>query len=339
MKIGWCFSMLLMLVSSVPAGANGDQLQIAGMESGESVVVMWIGRTSAGCMEEHQILNSTGDVQLPNLLPEPENLSPEEKCVSEIAVFSRKHAMVHESVDTWTDSPGDVRIVQLKPLITVPISVWTTGNADEQRARRDMETAGRLFTTNRVGIKLDPRYRRMSVDMANRIEAEKCRIAEALKASPFYTANTLNVYYLGDPGLSSRNCAIVETPPDCENANLIPVADGNITYITGRSTVTTLAHELGHAFGLRPSKCGGHTNPEETPQLSGLFGPDNIMWAAGDSKRQNFTPGQVFRMNVQKDQWGGTMLIKNEMRPGPGRECPSVLASRSCPALHMPWPQ
>ena len=185
----------------VPAGADGDRLQIAGMEPGQSVVVMWIGRTSAGCMEEHQILNSTGDVQLPNLLPEPENLPPSEKCVSEIAIFSQKHAMVHESADTWTERPGDVRVVHLKPLITVPISVWTTGNADEQRARRDMETAGRLFTMNRVGIALDPRYRRMTVDMANRIEAEKCRIADALKVSPFYTEKTLNVYYLADPGM------------------------------------------------------------------------------------------------------------------------------------------
>ena len=36
--------------------------------------------------------------------------------------------------------------------------------------------------------------------------------------------------------------------------------DANITFIGGNANLATLAHEIGHAFGLRPGDQGGHTN-------------------------------------------------------------------------------
>ena len=44
------------------------------------------------------------------------------------------------------------------------------------------------------------------------------------------------------------------------------------------------------------------------------------MCAGGCSPpREHFSLGQAFRMNTQADEWGGTMLIANGLRPGPGQ--------------------
>lgn len=322
----------MLALSISPISVNADTLRIAGIDPGDSVVVLWRGRTGTGCSDNFTALRSTGVTELPNLLPDDGD------CASEIAIFSEKHAMVHEEVDTWTDDPADVHTVTLKPVIPVPVNVWTASNADEQRARRHMAVANRLYQKNKVGIRFEPVYRRAPNNLLEGLAADRCRGVETVRSSSFYTANALNVYYV-DSAVSGRNCAIRETPPDCQTAKAFPAADGNITYIGSDATVTTLAHEFGHAFGLRPSHCGGHTNPEETPELGPPAGaPDNIMWAAGGEERTHFTLGQVFRMNTHSDQWGGTMLIKNDLRPGPGRSCLPIRTSRLCPALNTPWP-
>jgi hypothetical protein len=44
-------------------------------------------------------------------------------------------------------------------------------------------------------------------------------------------------------------------------------------------------------------------------------------------------------MNTHTDQWGGSMLIKNGLRPDPGRPCPPLAVSRTCPALKTAWPR
>jgi hypothetical protein len=62
------------------------------------------------------------------------------------------------------------------------------------------------------------------------------------------------------------------------------------------------------------------------------------MQGAGSPLRNHFSLGQVFRMNTQRDVWGGTMLIENGLRPGPGRECPPSDGSAKCPALQTDWP-
>src|SRR5262249_22766238 len=39
------------------------------------------------------------------------------------------------------------------------------------------------------------------------------------------------------------------------------------------------------------------------------------------------------------DEWGGTMLIANGLRPGPGRACPPLSTSDICPPLSLAWSQ
>ena len=311
--------------------AAGDTLRLTGIEPGDTVVVMWRGKTSTACNETFTVLRSSGKTELPNLVPSDRD------CPSEIAVFSEKHAMVHEPANQLTHHPEDVHTVDLRPLVAVPVHIWTSNAADEQRARQHMETASQLFLKNKVGIKFEPAFRNAPNRVLNHITTEQCAATTMIQKSEFYTPKILNVYYV-ELQRTGRNCAIRDTPPSCQLADSFPKADGNITYIGTTATGTTLAHEFGHAFGLRPARCGGHPNPEETPTLAGQFDKQNIMWAAGGEERQHFTLGQVFRMNTQSDMWGGTMLIENGLRPGPGRECPLLAPDGECPALTVSWP-
>jgi hypothetical protein len=194
-----------------------------------------------------------------------------------------------------------------------------------------------LYKRNKVGVRFVPTFTRVSADpnavaiIKNGIgfapdgDAE-CKDILGVQGSAFYTADTLNVYYVA-LAITGRNCAIKQTPTNCPGTDF-EKGDGNITYIGTKANRASLAHEFGHAFGLRPGPCGGHTNG-----LAG-FGPKNIMRGGGDGNRDQFTLGQVFRMNTQSDPWDGTMLIRNGLRPGPGRACPPLTTDPTCPPLN-----
>ena len=120
----------------------------------------------------------------------------------------------------------------------------------------------------------------------------------------------------------------------CLTASIAPVrtpGNGNINRIGTTANIASLTHEIGHAFGLRPADSGGHTNA-----LPG-FGSNNIMQGGGLPTRDHFSLGQAFRMNTHSDAFGGTMLIQNGLRPGPGRTCLPLTTNSMCPALNLDW--
>ena len=336
---------LMALVAAAPLSIAQDKLRIQGIPGGESVVVMI--RNAAGCGSE-QILRSRGETTFGNLRPSP-------GCPIDLAIFSESNAMYFESpVNAWTGASNEVHTVKLEPLIEVPVSVWVMDDATAVLARQDLAKAGDLFRRNRAGVRFAGSVRKFSEvsadSSASRIVREGirrdtasndlvCEKLGAIRGREFNSPDRLNVYYVDD-SFTGRNCAILATPSACTgDAAAFPAGDGNISFIGTRATVVTLSHELGHAFGLRPSRCGAHTN-----DLPG-FSKDNIMAVPppntprdGDT-RSSFSLGQVFRMNTQEDGWGGTMLIKNRSRQSPVRECPLNLPkSALCPALATPWP-
>jgi hypothetical protein len=321
------------------SGAVEDELRIAGLKAGESVVVMLKARTAeAGCRDGRNgdawVFRSTGRTRLGNVL------SARNDCVSEIVIASENHAMLVEAVNTWTDAPGDVHTVTLSPVIYVPITIWVTHplihSADWPKT--EVRIANELFKKNRVGIELVPDYRHVWDNesavklIRNGIEDNPLPDCldgiEAVGKSAFYMPGTLNVYYV-HMGFRGRNCALKRSPKQAEcPAAGYEVGDGNITYRGFSVETSILVHELGHAFGLRPADCGGHTNKN----IIDGFNDENIMWQGG-TERKHFSLGQVFRMNTHVDQWGGTMLIKNGLRAGPPRACPPRETSSLCPAL------
>lgn len=335
---------LVALVVLYPAlAASQDKLKIVGIAPGEEVVVMLFGRTSAECMDGTSspattTFSTTGEKLLGNMIPKGRN------CPSEVAVFSKNHAMKWLPLN-WSDRAGETRTIRLKPLINAALNIWVTTEDQRKKAEADAQKAQDLFIENRVGVRLVWKVRKLSdVPKAPSNAAEivnagvdddafaDCSGIASIQKQPFYVAKSLNVYYVDKQNVKGRNCAIKQVPTSCP-AEGVARGDGNITFIGNLADSATLAHELGHAYGLRPAECGGHTGP-------GF--PDNIM-ASNDSQstapRTNFTLGQVFRMNTHMDKWGGTMLIKNNIPSRVPRRCfPEEPPNAGCPTLEHPWP-
>jgi len=299
--------------------AMADKLKIAGIPGGDEVVVMINARTAAGC--EVRVSRSTGESEFGNLLA---------GCKPWIAVLAADKAMLLKApADKWTNDADDEDSVTLKPTVDVPVRVWIANPAAANKAVDDMARANLVYERNKVGIQFVPKYEDVPADSVEVINDAivitedgefKCRKLRELQQSAFYVTKTLNVYYVKE-AITGRNCAITQ-----------PNGDGNITFIGSAANRATLAHEFGHAFGLRPMDAGGHTDG-----LPG-FGSTNLMFGNGTAARKRLTAGQVFRMNTHADQWGGTMLIENGLRPGPGRKCPPdspppTPSNEQCPPL------
>lgn len=325
-----------------PAAA-GDRLKIEGVAPGDEVIVMLDARTSAGCMDggssPEWVFPTTGDAALENLLSAG-------ACRSEIAVFSKKHAMKWQSL-TWTDAPGDVRTVVLEPPVQAALHIWVPDDQTRILAEEHAQRAHDLFLENRVGVRFVWNVRKLS-DVpnapANALDIVRAGVSDdaldcldlaSIRAQPFYVPNALNVYYV-NKAFSGRNCAIKSVPATCVTSSTPPDhtrADANIIFVGSIPSPTTLAHEIGHAYGLRPAQCDGHTN-----EVAG-FGPDNVMWAGGSMvPRTRFSLGQVFRMNTHGDDWGGTMLIANDVPGRTPRPCFPHQWSAACPRLDLRWP-
>jgi len=336
---------------------TSDQLKIQGIAIGDDVVVMMDAGVNAGTSTEchdgvgeaEWLFKSTGTTAFPN------NLVPLAGCNSEIAIFSKKHAMKWETAVPWTNSLGDVHTVTLDPIIKPDVNIWVVDEATRIRAQQHFDTAKDLYINNRVGVEFVPHIQILSsvpgapadafnivksgitangVECLGGIDSNGQPFGiNKIQGQPFYVAKTLNIYYV-DQAFTGKNCAIKPTPGICSiDTTAFPPGDANITYVGTGATETTLAHEIGHAYGLRSAKCHGHTDG-----VPG-FSASNIMFTGGSVPRTSFTPGQVFRMNTHIDVWGGTMLIPNNIPGRTPRNCmPNSPPSDLCPLLEVPWP-
>jgi hypothetical protein len=294
-----------------------DKLKVDHIASADNTVVMMDARTAAGaagCTDD-QVLRSTGSNTFANLLAAA-------GCNSEIAVFATDNAMRFDTpVNTWTNAVGDLHTMPLQPVLSMPVSVWVANGGAVAQAVNDIANANLLYRQNKIGVQFAATQNNVSGNAAAvaTIGAASCGAVGAIRASAWYTANALNIYYVNG-GFTGENCA-----------RTIPVGDGNISYLGTIANLASLAHEIGHAFGLRPAGSGGHTNT-----VAG-FGNNNIMWGGGPPGRDHFSLGQAFRMNTHTDAWGGTMLINDGLVPGPGRACPPLTTTTTCPALVLDW--
>lgn len=321
-----------------------DKLMVDGVAAGDEVSVMLYSRTSAGCKDgtssaADTTFSTTGEKWLENRLSAG-------SCRSEVGVFSKKHAMKWEPL-AWTDLPGDTRTIKLDPLINAALNIWVATDAERELAEEHAQKAQDLFLANRVGVRLDWKVEKLpnanAVQIVNSavgadLFSDCLDLATIRNAVPsIYVANTLNVYYVNKTW-TGRNCAIKIVPTSCITSPSAPhfvAADANITFIGTTANPTTLAHELGHAYGLRPATCSGHTNG-----VAG-FSSDNIMWPTNSSStipRTTLSLGQVFRMNTHGDGWGGTMLIRNNIPARVPQPCFPHLSGPACPQLKVPWP-
>jgi hypothetical protein len=303
-----------LLIFCPPDGILFDRLRVQNISGADNVVVMMDSRTSSGCNND-RVLRTTGFRILGNQLAAG-------GCNSEIAIFAANNRMEFQSpVNTWTNSSGDVHTSPLQAIVNMPVSVWIANNGAAAQAVNDVANANLLYPQNKIGVQFIPTFNNVSgnANAVATIGTVSCGAIAAIQGSAFYTPNALNIYYVNN-AFTGENCA-----------RTTPVGDGNISYIGTIANLASLTHEIGHAFGLRPAAQGGHTNG-----LAG-FGDNNIMWGGGPPTRDMFTLGQAFRLNTHADTWGGTMMIADALRPGPGRACPPLTTSAICPALDLDW--
>lgn len=279
-----------------------DRIDLDSNAANDTAIVVMDSRRPSGCRNDEIIRTSN--------IRNVGSVRAAAGCNDEIAVFSDDDAMRFDTpVGQWTNSLGDTVEETLQTIITVPVSVWLARPGALPAAQNDFANANLLYNQNNVGIQFNPTY----IDVSGNAGAvanigNGCASAPAVQAGANFTPNRLNIYYVG-AAFTGVNCGF----------------NRNINYLGTLANLGSLPHEIGHAYGLRPSASGGHVNA-----LPG-FGNNNIMWGGGPGTRNQFTVGQSFRMNVNTN----SMLNANGDRAGPTRACAPNVASNLCPRLDL----
>jgi hypothetical protein len=289
---------------------QGDRIDLNNNASNDQAVVLVDARRATGCVND--------EVRRGNNVIAVGELLSNQTCRSEVAVFSDDDSMrFPTNVNAWTNNTGDLLPVNMTPdRLMAPVTVWLARANAQPIAQGDIANANLLYNTNNVGIGFNPTFNNVAgnpnaVTTIN--NSIGCNNLGALQGSAFFTANRLNVYYVGgaNGAFTGVNC----------NANR------NIQLVGTTANNQTLAHEFGHSMSL------GHTNG-----VAG-FPLTNVM-IGGGAARTHFSEGQGFRLNVHCS----STINTNGVRAGePTRNCNNTIAGNvtcaaadaHCPALAL----
>jgi hypothetical protein len=201
-----------------------------------------------------------------------------------------------------------------------------------------MDEANGLYAMNRAGIVFKSLSTLAYSPTQGTVIGEGCVNAAGLAqaGASLYDPGAINVYYVskvdGSNYLFGYNCYAKSIVVGGSNA----IAE-NIIYLSLASRpTTTLAHELGHALGLRGSV--GHTFG-----VPG-FTNRNLMMSGLDLATQNlqdhFSLGQGYRMSLDQLSWLNHTRPNGAapIRTGDDRPCQltvAATASDPCPPLAL----
>jgi hypothetical protein len=216
-----------------------------------------------------------------------------------------------------------------------------------QLAKNDVDMAKALYQANRTGVEINVKgYHKLpySTDLLQRLGADPydCIRPVKLPANPArndfsYDSAAVSVYYVSTiafptdpafPRVRGIQCHFwysgnpsVGNPAAVNNPAVgRPPGNGPVVYISyGHHSPVTLAHELGHALGLKDEE--GKLGPVDI--MHNLL-PDGDL---GANARSDLTVGQVFRMNVWNDSYLNTRLPQP-----PQRACDDV---HPCPPAEL----
>ncbi len=291
------------MVPQINAGTQ-DQITLLGNMDGDNAVILADINTANGCQND-LIFRTTSTVGVGSALPTGNCPS------SDISVFSYDKAMSYETnVTSWTQSDGDVHPVNLEAIIVAPVHIVATRPGGDIDAQYDVGNANYLYNDNKVGVQFNTDIHDLSQnpEAVKVIENDACVDVDLLQLTTYYVPGRLNVYYVhGD-----------FTAETCDN-------NTDVIFVGEAGNRASLAHEIGHAYGLIPADKGGHTDNELG------FGNDNIMRGGGSPTRSLFSTGQAFRLNVCTN----SQLNLNKNRTGDTRPCLPHDITAVCPALAL----
>ena len=290
-----------------------------------SATVLIDGPRSGSCDTDNVFLGS-GTINVGSLL------APSTLCPAEVAVFSSGNAMrLDTPVNSWTNNGGDVRNETLAAPIRVPVVIWLITARIGIDPLAELVNANALFSDQKIGIDFDTspgvEHDYSSDPSARAVVGDRCDYAPGVRNSAYYQEHALNFYYV----------SAINHPDDPIGWNCVDAGAPNQIYVSMSSrTITTLAHEIGHALGLQ-IPFDGHINTLDADgnviAMRG-FGPDsalNLMWSWGVG-RDVLTLGQAYRMSVERNSW---VNLAPSLRSGqPVKDCGcNPFHQDSCPRL------
>ena len=184
-------------------------------------------------------------------------------------------------------SPGRplTHSITLPPLRQAPMRIWAHAAAD-QRAMRDHVANLNLILNglNPAGIVFDLQEIARPPAEAWEMIGHDCRNEAAVRRSRWFDPQALNVYYHGDPGAAARCCH-----------------GGDMIFLGPGSPLGRLAHEAGHALGLRGGGDGSGVRYDDghadSIDIDNPFTDQNVMWRANAALRSHLTLGQIAWMH------------------------------------------
>jgi len=322
--------------SSTTSSAPGDDNDRVAIQGGASPSVLAVdGKGRTKCLAS-ELFAGTGVIDL------KDRVESAPGCSTEIVAFSSDRAVELKAAPGWTHNPSKPVTLAVKPPVEVELRFYVPqgvpGAATE--AQEEMDEATALYAMNRTGIA----FKSLSTVAYSPAQAvligDRCgggNAAGLAKAgASLYDPGVINVYYVSQIdqsiNLFGYNCYLESIVVGGSNA----IGENIIFLSLARRAPTTLAHELGHALGLRGNV--GHTYgvPGFTIRNLMMSGIDLNLQALQD----HFSLGQGYRMSLDRLSWLNHTRPSGAapIRAGDSRPCQLTVAAATgdfCPPLAL----
>ena len=198
------------------------------------------------------------------------------------ALFAQDHRVLRLGIQPGQAPP---ELTDLPALARLPLKVWAHRGADPIAIRDHVANLNLILNgLNPAGMVFDLRSVSTPPPEAWELIGHNCWNEHEVRRSEWFDRDAANVYYHPTPDVSARCCH-----------------GGDMIFLPAGSPLGRLAHEIGHALGLRGDSDGsnaryddGHTDslPSSNP-----FTEANIMWRGNATLRHHLTLGQIAWMH------------------------------------------